>query len=140
MAVGCVAGDAQSYILFCDFFDRVIEAHQGHKMTKSQKSDFNYANLKGGDNFDSAYVLSCEVRVSRNVEDFSFPTHCSRAERRQLLTLARRVLSQVGAEFPGRLYPLGTGRVGGRPKVEPPSDLMIKTGVARDWPLTSEPC
>lgn len=46
MTVGCVAGDAQSYILFCDFFDRVIEAYQNHKMSKLQESDFNHDNLK----------------------------------------------------------------------------------------------
>uniref|UniRef100_A0A3Q4MGV4 Phosphagen kinase N-terminal domain-containing protein n=1 Tax=Neolamprologus brichardi TaxID=32507 RepID=A0A3Q4MGV4_NEOBR len=33
VAVGCVAGDAESYILFCDFFDRVIEAYHEQKIT-----------------------------------------------------------------------------------------------------------
>lgn len=47
VSVGCVAGDAQSYILFCDFFDRVIEAHHEHKITsQTPESDFNYDNLK----------------------------------------------------------------------------------------------
>lgn len=44
---GCVAGDAQSYILFCDFFDRVIESYHEHKITsQTPESDFNYNNLK----------------------------------------------------------------------------------------------
>lgn len=47
VTVGCLAGDAQSYILFCDFFDRVIEAYHGHKVTsKTPENDFNYDNLK----------------------------------------------------------------------------------------------
>lgn len=47
VSVGCVAGDAQSYILFCDFFDRVIEAHHEHKISsQTPESDFNYDNLK----------------------------------------------------------------------------------------------
>ncbi|TKS67965.1 Creatine kinase M-type [Collichthys lucidus] len=47
VSVGCVAGDAQSYILFCDFFDRVIEAHHDHKIqSQTPESDFNYDNLK----------------------------------------------------------------------------------------------
>ncbi len=47
VSVGCVAGDAQSYILFCDFFDRIIEAHHEHKITsQTPESDFNYDNLK----------------------------------------------------------------------------------------------
>lgn len=46
-SVGCVAGDAQSYILFCDFFDRIIEAHHEQKITtQTPESDFNYDNLK----------------------------------------------------------------------------------------------
>lgn len=39
---------------------------------------------------DRSYTLGCELSVVRAVEDFCFPTHCSRGERRQLLTLARR--------------------------------------------------
>lgn len=46
--MGCLAGDAQSYILFCDFFDRIIESYHGYKVTTDivQESDFNYDNLK----------------------------------------------------------------------------------------------
>lgn len=51
VSVGCVAGDAQSYILFCDFFDRVIEAHHQHKISsQTPEGDFNYDNLKVAQN------------------------------------------------------------------------------------------
>ncbi|XP_036373180.1 creatine kinase M-type-like [Megalops cyprinoides] len=135
--VGCVAGDAQSYILFCDFFDRIIEAYQGYKITNFQNSDFNFNNVKGGDDFDSMYVESCEVCISRSVEDFSFPTHCSRGERRRLFSLAKKALSQLGEEFPGCLYSLEEktqGNLGEVLTAQIPSALMIKNGVARDWP------
>lgn len=47
VAVGCVAGDAESYILFCDFFDRVIEAYHEQKITsQTPESDLNCDNLK----------------------------------------------------------------------------------------------
>lgn len=136
-AVGCVAGDAQSYILFCDFFDRVIEAYHDHKMSKSQESDFNYDNLKGGDDFDSNYAVSCEVTAVRGVDDFCFPTHCSRGERRQLLTLAKKALEQLSEEFPGKLYSmekLTEDQEGMGVTVEAPSPSQFRTGVARDWP------
>ncbi|XP_029014157.1 zgc:172076 isoform X6 [Betta splendens] len=91
VSVGCAAGDAQSYILFCDFFDRVIEAHHEHKISsETPESDLNYANLKGSDDLDGSYAVGCELSVVRGVEDFCFPPHCSRGERRQLLALARR--------------------------------------------------
>ncbi|KAJ8384775.1 hypothetical protein AAFF_G00198610 [Aldrovandia affinis] len=137
VSVGCVAGDAQSYILFCHFFDRIIEAHQGYNMSGNQESDFNYDNLKGGDDFDREYTLGCEVRVSRCVEDFSFPTHCSRGERRQLHSLAKKVFGQMGEELPGALVSLGDlhqSMLGEGLTVETATDIRIKTGVARDWP------
>ena len=59
VTVGCVAGDAQSYILFCDFFDRVIEAYHEHKVTsQTPESDFNYDNLKvAGQTTESLLML-----------------------------------------------------------------------------------
>ncbi|XP_044045337.1 zgc:172076 isoform X2 [Siniperca chuatsi] len=138
VSVGCVAGDAQSYILFCDFFDRVIEAHHGHKITsQTPESDFNYDNLKGGDDLDRSYAVRCEVSVVRGVEDFCFPTHCSRGERRQLLTLARRALQRLDEEeLPGRLLLLEELNQEEQRELNlnPPSSSQLRTGVARDWP------
>uniref|UniRef100_A0A667XUQ6 creatine kinase n=1 Tax=Myripristis murdjan TaxID=586833 RepID=A0A667XUQ6_9TELE len=137
VSVGCLAGDAQSYILFCDFFDRVIEAYHGHKISsQTPESDFNYDNLKGGDDLDRSYAVSCEVSVVRGIEDFSFPTHCSRGERRQLLTLARTALQQLQEELPGRLLPVEELTLDQQRELmlTPPSCVQLRTGVARDWP------
>ncbi|KAI4872814.1 hypothetical protein NFI96_016144 [Prochilodus magdalenae] len=139
ITVGCVAGDAQSYILFCDFFDRIIEAYHSYKVSTNaiQESDFNYDNLKGGDDFDRAYAESCEVSVARCVEDYCFPSHCSRGERRQLLTLAKKVLDQVSEEFPGKLYSIEDLNQETQDKgiiMDGPPASLIKTGVGRDWP------
>ncbi|XP_051237279.1 zgc:172076 [Dicentrarchus labrax] len=140
VSVGCVAGDAQSYILFCDFFDRVIEAHHEHKITsQTPESDFNYDNLKGGDDLDRSYAVRCEVSAVRGVEDFCFPTHCSRGERRQLLTLARRALQRLDEnELPGRLLLLEELNQEQQRELNLnlnlPSSSQLRTGVARDWP------
>ncbi|XP_017294255.1 zgc:172076 [Kryptolebias marmoratus] len=137
VSIGCVAGDSQSYILFCDFFDRVIEAYHGHKITKeTPKSDFNYDNLKGGDDLDRSYAVRCEVSVLRGIEDFCFPTHCSRGERRQLLLLARRALQRLEEDLPGDLLLLE--ELSQQQQMElnmnPPPSLHLRIGVARDWP------
>ncbi|GAA6233139.1 creatine kinase M-type-like isoform X1 [Lates japonicus] len=137
-SVGCVAGDAQSYILFCDFFDRVIEAYHEHKITsQTPESDFNYDNLKGGDDLDRSYAVRCEVSVVRGVEDFCFPTHCSRGERRQLLMLARRALQQLeDEELPGRLLLLEELNQEQQRELNlsSPTSSQLRIGVARDWP------
>ncbi|XP_049423372.1 uncharacterized protein LOC125883192 [Epinephelus fuscoguttatus] len=138
VTVGCVAGDAQSYVLFCDFFDRVIEAHHGHKITsQTPEGDFNYDNVKGGDDLDRSYAACCEVSVVRGVEDFCFPTHCSRGERRQLLTLASRALQRLEEEqLPGRLLLLEELNQEQQRELNlnTPSSSQLRIGVARDWP------
>ncbi|XP_022076800.2 zgc:172076 [Acanthochromis polyacanthus] len=138
VTVGCVAGDAQSYILFCDFFDRVIEAYHEHKITsQTPESDFNYDNLKGGDDLDKSFAVRCEISVVRGVEDFCFPTHCSRGERRQLLKLARRALQQLEEEeLPGQLFLLEelNQEQQRNLNLNPPSSSQLRIGVARDWP------
>ncbi|XP_040001113.1 zgc:172076 [Xiphias gladius] len=137
VTVGCVAGDAQSYILFCDFFDRVIEAYHEHKITiQTPESDFNYDNLKGGDDLDRSYAVRCEVSVVRGVEDFCFPTHCSRGERRQLLTLAKKALQRLEEGLPGGLLLLEelNQEQQGELNLSPPSASQLRIGVARDWP------
>ncbi|XP_013769810.1 creatine kinase M-type [Pundamilia nyererei] len=59
VAVGCVAGDAESYILFCDFFDRVIEAYHEQKITsQTPESDLNYDNLKDDHIFQNINTIS----------------------------------------------------------------------------------
>ncbi|KAI7804198.1 zgc:172076 [Triplophysa rosa] len=138
-SVGCLAGDAQSYILFCDFFDRIIESYHGYRVTSDavQESDFNYDNLKGGDYFDEDYVVSCEVSAGRAVDDFCFPVHCSRGERRHLLALAKTVLEQLSEDLPGKFYSieeLSCESEDRRVVMDSPPSSLIKTGVARDWP------
>ncbi|XP_026179740.1 creatine kinase M-type [Mastacembelus armatus] len=138
VSVGCVAGDAQSYILFCDFFDRIIEAYHEHKITnQTPESDFNYDNLKGGDDLDRSYAARCEVSIIRGVEDFCFPTHCSRGERRQLLTLARKALQRLEEEeMPGQLHLLEelSQEQQRELNLDLPSSSQLRIGVARDWP------
>lgn len=47
MTVGCVAGDEETYEVFKDLMDPVIEdRHGGYKPTDMHKTDLNPANLK----------------------------------------------------------------------------------------------
>ncbi len=58
MTVGMVAGDEESYQVFADLFDPVIEArHNGYKKSDSHKTDLDPTHLVGGDDLDSNYVL-----------------------------------------------------------------------------------
>lgn len=44
---GCVAGDAESYTVFMQFFDPLIELyHSGYQASEKHTSDMNPENLK----------------------------------------------------------------------------------------------
>ena len=117
MTVGCVAGDEETYEVFKELLDPVIEdRHGGYKPTDKHKTDLNSDNLKvlqhhvtwlnitdhiysaekltavlspkGGDDLDPNYVLSSRVRTGRSVRGFCLPPHCSRGERRAVEKLS----------------------------------------------------
>ena len=47
MTVGCVAGDEESYEVFADLFDPVIEdRHNGYKKSDKHKTDLDPSHLK----------------------------------------------------------------------------------------------
>jgi len=100
MTVGCVAGDEETYDVFADLLDPVIEArHNGYKKTDKHKTDLNPANLKGGDNLDSNYVLSSRVRTGRSIRGYCLPPHCSRAERRAVEKITVDALAKLDGEL-----------------------------------------
>ncbi|XP_042188619.1 creatine kinase M-type isoform X2 [Callorhinchus milii] len=142
-AAGCVAGDEESYDVFREFFDPLIElCHPGYQQIKMHRSDMNPENFKGGADFDEQYVLSCRICTGRNVEDYSFPPHCSRGERRALEKLAIQALIELSSEFNGTYYSLNTLGEEEQKRLtsagilheDPLSPLMVSSGMARDWP------
>lgn len=140
---GCVAGDAESYTVFMQFFDPLIELyHSGYQASEKHTSDMNPENLKGGSDLDGHYVLGCSVSAGRNVDGFSFPPHCSRGERRALEELAIAAFHEMDDEFKGTYHSLKNL------SEEDCQDLtnagiltdnlvtpkMFSSGMARDWP------
>ena len=96
MTVGCVAGDEESYEVFADLLDPVIELrHGGFKKTDKHKTDLDASKLKGGDDLDPKYVFSSRVRTGRSIRGYSLPPHCSRAERRKVTLGDRSILHSV---------------------------------------------
>lgn len=140
--VGCVAGDEESYDVFADFLDPVIEnRHGGYTKDKKHSTNMNPDDLVGGD-FDPNYVISCRVRTGRSVRGFRLPPCCNRGERRAVEDIAKRALANLGGDFQGKYYPLSTmteqeqdGLIAdGFLFDKPVSPLLISAGMARDWP------
>ena len=92
LTVGAVAGDEESYELFADLFDPIIEErHNDFKKTDMHKTDLDSSKIHGG-NLDERYVLSVRVRTGRSIRHFCLPPHCSRAERRAVEKIVLRAL------------------------------------------------
>lgn len=63
MTVGCVAGDEESYTVFKDLFDPIIQdRHGGYKPTDKHKTDLNHENLKVSDPQEAGQAQRWEDR------------------------------------------------------------------------------
>ncbi|XP_010010425.1 PREDICTED: creatine kinase B-type isoform X1 [Nestor notabilis] len=143
MTVGCVAGDEESYEVFKELFDPVIEdRHGGYKPTDQHKTDLNADNLQGGDDLDPNYVLSSRVRTGRSIRGFCLPPHCSRGERRAIEKLSVEALGSLEGDLQGTYYALKSMTDAQQQQLiddhflfdKPVSPLLLASGMARDWP------
>ncbi|XP_054643638.1 creatine kinase, testis isozyme-like isoform X2 [Dunckerocampus dactyliophorus] len=143
MTVGCVAGDEESYEVYKELFDLVIEdRHGGYKPTDTHKTDLNPDNLMGGDDLDPNYVLSSRVRTGRSLRGFCLPPHCSRGERRALEKISIEALESLTGDMTGKYYPLKTMSEAEQQQLiddhflfdKPVSPLLLASKMARDWP------
>ncbi|XP_061649126.1 creatine kinase, testis isozyme-like isoform X2 [Phyllopteryx taeniolatus] len=143
MTVGCVAGDEETYEVYKELFDLVIEdRHGGYKPTDTHKTDLNPENLVGGDDLDPNYVLSSRVRTGRSIRGFCLPPHCSRGERRALEKLSIEALGSLTGDLMGKYYALKNMSDTEQQQLiddhflfdKPVSPLLLASRMARDWP------
>lgn len=64
---GCHAGDVDSYTIFEEFFDPLIEEyHRGFKPSDNHVTDMDHTHLKGNIT-DPSKIISTRIRVARNI-------------------------------------------------------------------------
>ncbi|KAK3747271.1 hypothetical protein QZH41_005463 [Actinostola sp. cb2023] len=140
--VGLVAGDEESYEVFAELFDPVIEErHGGFKKTDKHKTDLDSSKIRGG-KFDEKYVLSSRVRTGRSIRGFGLPPHCTRAERREVESIVTDALDGLRGDLSGHYYPLNSMSDQEQQQLiddhflfdKPVSPLLTCAGMARDWP------
>ena len=143
MTVGCVAGDEESYDVFAEMFDPVIEGrHNGYKKDALHKTDLNANNLVGGEDLDSNFVISSRVRTGRSIRGLALPPHCTRAERRDVEKVVVEALDTLKGSLQGKYYPLNKMTPQEQDQLiedhflfdKPVSPLLLSSGMARDWP------
>lgn len=150
--VGMVAGDAESYEVFKELFDPVIDnRHGGYAPDAKHPTNLDISQVIEGD-IDADYVISTRVRSGRSIAGIPLPPSCNKAERRKVETMVSGALRNLDGDLAGDYYPLA-GSTSYAPKPggmthaeeeqlrvdhflfqEPDSTLLISSGMERDWP------
>lgn len=142
MTVGAVAGDEETYEVFKDLLDPIIDGrHAGFGPDDLHKTDLDYTKITG-DDFDEDYVISSRVRTGRSIKAIALPPHCTRAERRKVESVSVEALGHLDGEFAGKYYPLNGMSDEEQNQLiddhflfdKPVSPLLTCAGMARDWP------
>jgi len=142
MTVGATFGDEESYETFKPLFDEIIaKRHNGYKPTDMHKTDLNPADLEGGI-FDENFVRSSRVRTGRSIRGLGLPTHCTRAERREVERVLSAAAGKLTGDLKGTYQSLKDMTDEAIEKLieehllydKPVSPLLISAGMGRDWP------
>lgn len=104
---GCHAGDTDSYTVFAEFFDPLIqEYHRDFKPSDKHSTDMNPEHLKGNIN-EPSKIISTRIRVARNIAGFNLaPGQNSKEEKLQIEALMLKVFGELQGDLSGRYYSL----------------------------------
>merc|ERR1719166_712318 len=87
-------------------FDALIEKrHNGYKPTDKHQTDLNADGLKNC-KFDAEFVRSSRVRTGRSIRGLGLPTHCTRAERREVERILSEACAKLEGDLAGKYEPL----------------------------------
>merc|ERR1719183_3514455 len=102
------AGDEESYEVFKDLFDPVIDArHGGYGPNAVQPTNMDLNQLSNTDiDPDCKYVLTTRVRTGRSIKGFQLPPSISFEERRRLEAVAVKGLLNMKGDLAGDYFPL----------------------------------
>ena len=105
--MGCHAGDTESYAVFAEFFDPVIEEyHRGFKPGDKHITDMNVENLKGNIS-DPTKIISTRIRVARNISGFNLaPGQNTKDEKLAIEALMLNVFDKLEGDLAGHYYSL----------------------------------
>ena len=70
--IGVYAGSHDSYHVFADLFDKIIEHYHSHGKDEKHVSDMTVSKLDCPplDDDESSMIVSTRIRVGRNLKDF----------------------------------------------------------------------
>ncbi|GLE11121.1 hypothetical protein PINS_up023429 [Pythium insidiosum] len=142
LGVGITAGDEESYHVFKEIFDPVIEGWHGFKPDAVHKCDMDPTHIKDGVLPDE-FIVSTRIRAGRNIRGFPLPPATSRAHRKGVMNLLESALSSMPGDLAGKFYKLADMTPEEEHKLiedhflfqKPGGGTLLEAaGAARDWP------
>jgi len=146
LGVGITAGDEESYEVFKEIFDPVIEGWHGYKPEDTHKMDMDPSHITDGELPDE-YIVSTRIRAGRNIRGMPLPPATTRAHREDVSNLIESALTAMDGDLAGKFYKLSemtpedeqnTKLIDDHFLFQKPGGgtLLAAAGAARDWPAS----
>merc|ERR1712221_15959 len=140
---GIYAGDWDSYKVFSDVFDPLIQEYHGIAADSTHTSDMDASKIRGTISKE-APVHSTRIRVGRNIDGFGLSPGITKQQRIDVENLMKKAFANLKGDLAGSYFPL----TGMSEKVRQQSvddhflfmsgDPNLKVaGMERDWPEAS---
>merc|ERR1711889_33031 len=137
---GSCAGDWDSYKVFADVFDPLIQDYHGISPDAVHTSDMDVNKIKGNIN-PAAPVHSCRIRVGRSIDGFGLSPGITREQRLGVENLMIKAFANLTGDLAGTYYPLTGMNEQVRQQLVDDHFLfvsgdrnLIAAGMERDWP------
>merc|ERR1719436_2132528 len=102
---GIYAGDADSYKVFAEVFDPIIEEYHGLPPGFKHTSDMDVGKIQG--NIEpAAPVKSVRIRVGRSIDGFGLSPGITREQRLAQETLMKSAFAKLQGDLAGKYFPL----------------------------------
>merc|ERR1712051_674188 len=137
---GIYAGDWDSYKVFADVFDPLIQEYHGISPDAVHTSDMDVSKIQG--NIDSsAPVHSCRIRVGRSIDGFGLSPGITKDQRVGVEKLMINAVKSFPSDLAGTYYPLTGMDEKVRQQLVDDHFLFVSgdpnlkvAGMERDWP------
>jgi len=137
---GIYAGDWDSYKVFSDVFDPIIQDYHGISPDAVHTSDMDVSKIQG--NIDpQAPVHSTRIRVGRNIDGFGLSPGITKQQRLDVENLMKKAFDNLQGDLAGTYFPLSGMSEAVRQQLVDDHFLfvsgdknLIVSGMERDWP------
>jgi len=137
---GIYAGDWDSYKVFSDVFDPLIQEYHGIAADSTHTSDMDASKIKGTISKD-APVHSTRIRVGRNIDGFGLSPGITKQQRIDVENLMKKAFSNLKGDLAGSYFPLTGMSEKVRQQLVDDHFLFMSgdpnlkvAGMERDWP------